>query len=194
MFGRKKNYKTVSDEKLMTMISYGDHSAFTEIYERYSSRMQYYFYRMLGNSNEIAEDFLQELFTKIISKPNLFDSSKKFKTWMFSIAHNMCKNEYRRIDIRKSVNPQDINNILSLENTTNTTEKENLIGSIFEELSYFDDTHRSVFIFHYREGLSVKEISEILSISTGTVKSRLFTCRKRLADKFKDQYEEITIS
>src|SRR6266568_4196340 len=86
-----------TDEILIVRMINGDCKAFNTLYARYKDRLLYYFYRMLGNSNEKAQDFLQDIFMKLIDKAETFDSSRKFSTWIFSIAHNMCKNEYRRM-------------------------------------------------------------------------------------------------
>jgi RNA polymerase sigma-70 factor (ECF subfamily) len=92
MFG-KKAYNRYSDEQLIPLVVTGDDKAFNELYLRYNQRLLYYFYRMLGNSNDKAQDFLQDIFIKVIDKAHLFDNSRKFSTWIFSIAYNMCKNE-----------------------------------------------------------------------------------------------------
>lgn len=63
IFGRKNKVQT--DTELMQQIVAGDQAAFGELYCRYKDRMYYYFYRMLGNSDEQANDFLQELFMKL---------------------------------------------------------------------------------------------------------------------------------
>ncbi|PCJ82810.1 MAG: hypothetical protein COA57_12865, partial [Flavobacteriales bacterium] len=57
----------------MIKICAGDNGSFNELYERYSKRILYYFYRMLGSSEEKAQDFLQDIFMKIIEKPELFN-------------------------------------------------------------------------------------------------------------------------
>ena len=91
----RANYKELDDELLMVKVSDGDSAAFSEIYDRYSTPLINYFYRMLWRDRERAEDFMQELFTKLIHKPHLYNPDRRFKTWMYSIANNMCKNEYR---------------------------------------------------------------------------------------------------
>ena len=72
------NYQQLADEKLIVAITNGDSSAFNELYKRYNERLLYYFYRMLWNDKEMAQDFLQDLFIKIIDKPHLFDVERKF--------------------------------------------------------------------------------------------------------------------
>ena len=92
--------KSCSDEYLMAQVKDKDTAAFEELYNRYSKVILSFLYKMLGGSEAQAQDFLHDIFLKIIEKPYLFDQSKKFKTWIFQIAHNKCKNEYRKKDIR----------------------------------------------------------------------------------------------
>ena len=66
----------------MESIQQGDRVAFDEIYQRYSQRLLCYFYRMFGGDEEKAQDFLQDLFLKIIEKPEQFISKHKFISWI----------------------------------------------------------------------------------------------------------------
>jgi RNA polymerase sigma-70 factor, ECF subfamily len=187
MFGRKKIYQQITDEQLVSIMQTGESGAFNELYSRYSNRFLYYFYRMLGNSNEKAQDFLQDIFIKIIDNLEKFDTSKKFSTWAFSIAHNMCKNEYRSMEVRKSTTLEDFHETLLCGEEPSLIGKpvntEDFIHDLFTALENFDEIHKTVFLLHYREGFSLKDISQTLEISEGTVKSRLFYTRKRLAEQ-----------
>ena len=179
---RDNLYEKYSDAQLMRYLCNADKSAFSEIYKRYSKRLLYYFYRMLGNSEETAQDFLQDLFYKLIDKPHLYDPDKRFSTWIFSIAHNMCKNEYRRRAV--------INNVILPENSAgfhapeeNTPDLSEMVRIIYHELDNLGESHKTAFILRYREGFQVREISEILNLPEGTVKSRLYYARQLLAEK-----------
>ena len=88
----KPSYKKSSDEELMLSISKGEKKAFDELYARYADALLRYFTRLLWKDREKAEDFVHDLFAKIIQKPELFDASRTFKTWVYSVANNMCKN------------------------------------------------------------------------------------------------------
>ena len=191
MIFRRKN-KEYSDNELMQQIVSGDQAAFSELYIRYKSRMYYYFYRMLGNSTEHANDFLQELFMKLIEKPESYNPTYQFSTWLYSVANNMCKNEYRRRDVR-----QEFHAVEALEPqldflNESTIEPEQVIEKIFQTLELLGEEHRSAFLLRYREGFSIKEVAKILELPEGTVKSRLFYAKKILAVKLeylKDQIE-----
>ncbi|NOU46613.1 MAG: RNA polymerase sigma factor [Bacteroidales bacterium] len=176
------NYQNLADEKLIVAITNGDSAAFNALYKRYNERILYYFYRMLGNDKELAQDFLQDLFLKIIDKPHLFDVERKFSTWIFSIAHNMCKNEYRNRVVRDIVDRDaDTDYIPYDEETTNYLSFQ--IEDVFSCLNEFDEMHRTAFLLKYREGLSIDEISSILELPVGTIKSRLFYTRKKIQKK-----------
>lgn len=186
MFGLKSKYSDISDEQLVKMMVAGDSTAFNQLYQRYSQRLLYYFFRMLGNSNEKAQDFLQDIFVKLIDKAASFDPSRKFSTWIFSIAHNMCKNEYRRLAIRKDITIESCEDMSVHEepfDALQTIDIDQFTKNLFEALENFDEIHKTAFLLHYREGCSIKEISQILDISAGTVKSRLFYTRKRLSEQ-----------
>ena len=175
----------LTDEQLVSALNNGNLSAFNDLYKRYSNRLLYYFYRMLGNSNEKAQDFLQDIFIKLIDKASTFDSSKKFSTWIFSIAHNMCKNEYRRLQVRKDLSIEKHHENITdndIDFDIQDIDLDEFKRELFTELDIFDEIHKSVFLLHYREGFSLKDIGQTLNISEGTVKSRLFTARQLLKD------------
>jgi RNA polymerase sigma-70 factor, ECF subfamily len=190
MFGNKEiNLEIQTDEKLYIFMTRGNARAFNMLYHRYQSKLLYYFYRMLGNDKSLAQDFLQELFFKIVDKPHLFDTTRKFSTWVYSVAHNMCKNEYRGQAVRKIL-IKGQNTDFYTENPVNYSEKEKLIEKIFIELELFDENHRSAFLLKYREGLGIEEIGQILGLPAGTVKSRLHYTRKRLQEVLTCKYAE----
>ena len=94
-----------SDEALMADIVRREERAFAVLYDRYSPRMYRFFMRMFWQDAEKSADFTQELFLKIIEKPHLFQPGRSFRTWIYTIAGNLCKNEFRRLKIREEELP-----------------------------------------------------------------------------------------
>lgn len=185
----KQVYQSWTDESLMQAIAKGEQRAFDELYHRYSSPMLGYFMRLLWRDKLKAEDFLHDLFAKIIQKPEYFDPSRSFKTWIYSVANNMCKNEYKKQEVRKgTVNGLD--NYFSLHDETanvlNEVEDTLFQARFQQQLNELDEKHREVFSLRHLTGLSLKEIAEILQIQEGTVKSRLFYATKNLAESLKE--------
>lgn len=186
LFG--KNYAAFSDKELMQLITEKlSENAFNELYQRYSQKMLWFFYKMLNNDEPSAQDFLHDLFLKIIEKPELFDTNKKFSSWIFSVAHNMCKNEYRNQSTRKTI-VKELNPEIILDesfSTMNKIDRNTFNQMLNEELAELDEEHRTTFLLRYEEELSIKKIGEILECAEGTVKSRLFYTTKKLASKLK---------
>ena len=175
----------------MQLIVLGDQSAFSELYHRYKDRMYYYFYRMLGNSAEQANDFLQELFMKLIEKPESYNPQYSFQTWFYSVANNMCKNEYRRREVRQEYQETESGEPQLDFIDDNAIEPEQVVGKIFDTLEELGEEHRSAFLLRYREGFSIKDVAEILELPEGTVKSRLFYAKKILAEKLNYLKDEV---
>ncbi len=190
----KRPYQHEHDEQLMMLVGQHNQRAFEELYGRYGKLMFNYFLRMLWKDKEKARDFTQELFTKVFQKPHLYDPSRPFKTWLYSIAHNMCKNEYAKVEVRKEAQ-QTLKATVS--NTTKPVAQKDMDRKTFMEklagvLSQLDEVKRQTFELRFVQELSIIEISEIMSVSEGTVKSRLFYLLKELNTKLK-AFEGIAI-
>jgi RNA polymerase sigma-70 factor, ECF subfamily len=146
-----------------------------------------YFSRMLWNDRERAQDFLQELFTKIAQRPQSYDPSRPFCTWMYSVANNMCKNEYRREGTRKAAVPHlkaETNHVNAIHG--DGVDRERFRTRLDEELEKLEPDHRSTFVMRYHEDMAIKEIAGVFGISEGTVKSRLFYTLKKLAERLNE--------
>lgn len=173
----------------MQLVVDKDSRAFSELYDRYSQMLANYFFKMLWQDEEKAQDFMQDLFTKIIEKPHLFDLKRNFKTWMFSVANNMCKNEYRKQSIRKNTSYDMDEGYQMKDNQASALDS--LQDSLFsekltQELELLDEKQKSTFVMRYFQDMSIKEIAQALDLSEGTVKSRLFYTLKKLTVSLKD--------
>ena len=176
-----QSYKRAPDETLMREIARGDERAFAVLYERYGGRMHRYFYRMLWRDAARAEDFTQELFLKIIEKPQLYDTTRPFRTWLYALAANLCKNEYRRKkpELSDVVMPDAEIPAALLPETLDRELFDNCLRASIDQLN---EHHRQCFVLRYQEELSVAEIAAILDCPEGTVKSRLHYALKRVAE------------
>jgi len=180
----KKNYSTKSDEELMTLLTQGGQSAFDELYKRYSKPLLNFFFRMLNNDREKAEDMLHDLFLKIIEKPESFDGNKNFSTWFYTLASNMIKNQYRRHQIRSEHEKQTLANSSEQFELNSESFDKNLFNIRLEsELDKMDVEMKTLFNLRFLEEMSIKQIAEIMNCPEGTVKSRLFYLTKQLSKK-----------
>ncbi|MBU2019450.1 MAG: RNA polymerase sigma factor [Bacteroidetes bacterium] len=190
----KKTYRLLSDEDLMLDISKGNHAAFTELYERYSKVLYQFFFVRMWKDSEKAEDFVQDLMTKLIQNPKSFDLSRSFKTWIFSIANNMVKNEYKKQAVRSGMHSFDADAMaysISADSEEKKVEDALFKEAFDKQLNVLDIKHREVFELRHVLGFSNKEIAELMEINEGTVKSRVFYAIKELSqllNEYKPSY------
>jgi RNA polymerase sigma-70 factor (ECF subfamily) len=179
----RKNYSTKSDEELMSLLTKGGQSAFDELYLRYSKPLLNFFFRMLNNDREKAEDLLHDLFLKIIEKPDSFDGNKKFNTWFYTLASNMIKNEYRSRQIKSQHVADTFNLIQEYEFNSENLDRQLFENRLQTELNKLDSDTKTIFNLRFHEEMSVKQIAEIMGCPEGTIKSRLFYLTRQLAGK-----------
>ena len=152
--------------------------AMNELFGRYSNKMLEFFYYSLNRDKEKAKDFTQDLFLKLVEKPESFNIDKKFKTWFYSIASNMCKNEYRKIGTENKYTERVIYESKTIEN-----KQDSFVMN--EAITCLKPSHKNCIILRYKFKMSIKEMSEILGCPEGTVRSKLFYATKELSKHLK---------
>lgn len=179
-----KNLRNKNDVELVLLLRNGNKEAFSILYERYSDKLVRFFHRMLNKDLEKAQDFMHDLFLRIVENPGSFDTKKRFDTWVFHIAYNMCKNEYRKITVRNEYRESHIwSDIFADESHMNRIDHQKFNEELNVKLNSMEEIHRTVFLLRYQQELSLKEIAEIMDCPEGTVKSRLFYTIKLLSEK-----------
>lgn len=191
----RKAYNKETDEQLMLAFGKGDKKAFDEIYVRYNRMLYGYFLNMLWRDEEKAEDMVHDLFAKLIKNPQLFDTDRSFRVWLFSVAANQCKNEYKRMEVRKNTRngADEMTHVAGTENVLFAVQDQQFKVAFENELQQLEDKHRHVFTLRHIDGLSIKEIAEITGANEGTVKSRLFYATKYLAEKLKAFHPQLNM-
>jgi RNA polymerase sigma-70 factor (ECF subfamily) len=163
------------DKEIIKRCQNGENDSFEIIYNHYKDYVYTLIYRTVGN-REDAEDLQQEVFLKIFQNIKNFRFKSSFTTYIFQIVHNLCiDNVYRK----KRIFKRDISEIKN-------DFKIDLKGDIEKVLNSIEPKYRMCVILRDIEGFSYKEISKILKISEGTVKSRINRGREKLRKKLKD--------
>ncbi len=177
-----RTLNTCTDEELMEAIALNDAGAFAELYDRYSVRLLNYLYKWLQDK-EKANDFLQDLFVKVIDHATSFDTTKKCSTWIYALATNMCRNEFRNSQNRNRILQSSFKQeqALSSELNLDKLDYSHFRSRLQEVLNELNEELRSLFLLRFQEELSIKEIAEIIAVPEGTVKSRLFYLLKKMA-------------
>lgn len=154
----------------------GNEDACQKILNLYKGRIFSYVYRMVRNYHD-AEDITFDTFIKCFKALARFDTSKKFSTWLFTIAHNTTldffrknKQEYEYLDEEHGV----------IDDLAGKVEKKKKMEKIEKALAKMPPLDRELIILFHKEEYSYQEISEILEISITTIKTRLHRARKKL--------------
>lgn len=146
---------------------------FRNLYLEYGPRAQGFFLRMTGRDRELARDLTQDLFMRLWSGRDNYDPDRSFKTWMFAIAYNMLKNEYRhRLTVMEYVEYADKDEPVTETDHLETEQRNQILRSAIGRLP---EPQKVVFLLRYEEELPLSEIARVCSIPEGTVKSRLFS-------------------
>lgn len=184
-----------SDEELIERFQNGDLYAFDLIVKRYKNQLLNFVYRFLGNAEE-AEDLVQETFLRVYRNRKAYQKVAKFSTWIYTIAGNLAKTELRKRKRRKFFSISDLgynekdydisDEAYNPEKDVDGRMKEEIIHREIEALS---PKFREVIILRDVQQLSYEEISQIVNIPLGTVKSRVNRGRLKLQEKLKSILE-----
>ena len=183
-----KKGNILSDEDLIGDFQAGDVSAFEEIVRRYKDQLVNFAYRFLGDLEE-AEDIAQETFLRVFRKKNAYRNVAKFSTWIYTITGNLAKTELRRRKRRKLISLSSLgfeDKDFDLKDTKKGPEESvhELIKDEFIQraINLLPDKFREAIIFRDIQELSYEEISTIVKIPLGTVKSRVNRGRLKLQE------------
>jgi RNA polymerase sigma-70 factor (ECF subfamily) len=171
-----------SDEDLMVRVQAGDPQALSALIDRWRGPLYAFLWRRAGDG---ADDLFQESWMRVARARDRFDSSRRFSTWLFQIANNLCRDRWRRLDARRRalnclheetrVSGRDVAE-LSLPADT----------KLARRLEALPERLREVLVLRYYQDQSEAEIAEILSIPRGTVKSRLHAAVRAARELLKE--------
>ena len=187
----KQPLKHLDDSEVVAAHLAGDRKAFGELVERYQNRLLNFVYRTTGD-RERGEDLVQETFIRVYRHLHRFDQTKKFSTWIYTIASNLAKNELRNRSRNPLVLFQTIKknwdaDARPLEWEDNTYRPDDLFrkralkSMVDSAVDQLPEHHRTVFVLREMEGKTYEEIAEITDTNLGTVKSRLNRARNSFA-------------
>jgi len=165
----RKTYHSYTDEALVGLLQKGKEAAFDELYERYADKMYRFFFKMLYQDKDIAEDFCQMLFLKVFEKSETIDSNKSFSIWIYSVAANLCRNEYRRKSRSSRVIQLDEHNQGTPASAPSNIDKEQFNNQLQRAINNLEEKYRLCFVLRYQEEKTIPEISELLGCPQGEI-------------------------
>ncbi len=184
-----------SDKELILRFQQGDELAYVELVNRYRDRLMNFIYRYVGTRQE-AEDIVQDTFVKLFQKKDYYRPISEFSTWIFTIASNLAKTELRKRKRRKvsylsQLGMEEKDFDIPVEDTTD----EEMVGEFTESqiqnaIQSLQLHFRTALILRDIEELSYEEISKILDVPLGTIKSRINRARLQLQEMLKQVHKD----
>lgn len=188
------DHSATSDEALVRSARNGDMAAFEELVARHRDKIYARAYTMMRNEDE-AIDLSQEAWVKGWQRLVQFQGESSFTTWMTRIVINLCLDQLRK---RKRQRTESIEAMdedsggverqmpIVMVNPTAGLEREDLRVRIDEALGKLTEAHRTVLVLHEFEQMEYKNIAKAMNCSIGTVMSRLFYARRKMAALLQD--------
>jgi len=164
------------DVMLVNACLSGDTTAFGSLVDAYEGKLFNVALRITGSPDD-AMDVTQSAFVKAYEKLHTFDPSYRFFSWIYRITVNEALNLSHR---RSKASTLDSDAAATSANPEQATHSAEITRTVHRALGDLSAEHRILVVLKHLEGLSYREISEILGISEQRVKSRLFTARCRL--------------
>lgn len=191
----------MTDEQLIGAYRTGQEAALSELIQRYQGQLFHFLLRFVGQ-RAAADDLFQETFLQVHISADTFDTSRRFKPWLFTIGANKARDYLRRnkrhraVSLTKSMDGEGGAEFIDLmeadlpmpDATTATDEVRELVRGVVAELP---DHLREVLLLAYFQRLAYKEIAEMLGIPLGTVKSRLHAAVGTFAQLWKTRHPSL---
>ncbi|MBM3829218.1 MAG: sigma-70 family RNA polymerase sigma factor [Verrucomicrobia bacterium] len=183
------DHKTAPDVKLVAASQAGNMQAFEELVARHRDKIYARAFSMMRNEEE-AIDLSQEAWVKAWQRLKQFQGDSSFATWMTRIVINLCLDQLRRQKRTRAESIEQLDEELGgverqmpiiATNPSQGLERSELRKRIDKAMNQLSYEHRTVLILHEFEEMEYKQIAKVMNCSIGTVMSRLFYARRRLA-------------
>lgn len=189
--------RELSDEELILEFQKNNtEDAFNILVQRYKNPLTNFVFRFLGDF-EVCNDVVQETMIKVYRYKDSYSSVAKFSTWVYTIAGNLARTEYRRKQRRNIFSINDYGEEHSTFDLPDESYRPDVITDsgikdeiIQKALLKVKESYREAVILRDIQGMSYEEISEILGVNEGTIKSRINRGRAQLQELLKDIYKE----
>jgi RNA polymerase sigma-70 factor (ECF subfamily) len=192
----------LSERALVERILDGDRAAFVEFVERYERLVQHVVFRMIDDERD-QEELCQDVFVRAYRYLDDFRFESKLSTWLARIARNTCLNHLEKKqmplyadhagtgagdgprDAREALNrvPDDAG---GPDEDASERDRRALIR---RELDALVEHYRTALTLYHLEGMSVKQIAQVMDNPEGTVKSHLYRARKKLKDRLQERFD-----
>jgi len=171
-----------SDAILVLRLQRRDELAFRELVNRWEPRLYYYLRRIIEDENAVW-DILQETWLSVFQGIRKLKDPLRFPAWLYQISHNKAVGFLRKENKYTQMTNEQMAKYC--ENNTAISVVEEQAELVHELLGKLKLSHREVLTLYFLEGFSMREMAQIIGVSEGTVKSRLYYAKNKLCEALK---------
>ena len=175
----------ISDNDLMYQAQSGDLDKLGLLYKRHNKAVFGYFYRTTFNA-DLSEDLTQNVFYRVVKYRDRFRGEGKFTSWMYSIAHNVLSDHFRKnskTEYHDDITEHELPDPVNLDTQIMVKEQKDILKTAMKKLKV---NQREALIMSRYHGLKYREIADILNCTENVVKSRIFRAINTLTDIISD--------
>ncbi len=172
---------TATDEQLAAQAARGDHSAQAELVRRFQQPVLSLCFHLVGSQH--AEDLAQDALLRVVTKIETFSGESAVGTWIYRVTTNICLSHLRRSrrsPVRGSIDAETSPQIEE-HNEGSSVQMNEGLPAVRRALDELSGDQRAILVLRDVRGLEYEQLTEVLDIPIGTVRSRLFRARKNLA-------------
>ena len=185
--------RSLDDAQIVRQVLKGQRELFGVLLERYQKPIFNFIYRFYGNY-DLAQELTQETFLRCYQFLKSYDTKRKFSTWLYAVAKNLCIDELKKQKSAREISLDDAMAAVDRKDAERGTRKDQQVQCIrkeedfrlLEALQELPSPARTVLLLHYFQGLSYQEIGEALALPVSTIKIRIFRAKKSLLEKWKE--------
>jgi RNA polymerase sigma-70 factor (ECF subfamily) len=169
--------RTADEESLIRQAQQGDRPAFAALVDRYWERLHRWLYHLTRDSHA-AEDLAQETFLKALANLGKFRAGTNFSAWLFRIGHNNFANQYRAATRRREQLPDDLP--AAGAGPADEAISKEALQEVARALERLPVEFRAALLLRVEEGLSFRQIADVLDLTEETARWRVFKARQKL--------------
>jgi RNA polymerase sigma-70 factor (ECF subfamily) len=174
----ENSHESLADEhRLIVAAQEGDRTAFARLVEHYWDRLYRWLYRLTRDSH-VAEDLAQETFLKAFAGLKKFQAGTNFSAWLFRIAHNNFANYCRALARTREELPEELSD--RRRGPLEEAASAEAVRSLTKAMNRLPAEFRAALLLRVEEGLSFRQIAEVLDLTEETARWRVFKARQKM--------------
>ena len=156
----------------MLKVKAGESHTLGLLYERYKKRLFGFFYQMCKDAN-LSEDFVQNVFIRVLKYKHTYNEESNFLSWLFRIARNVYYDQFKVNSKNRTTDLDEVSNVFMVGNVESDIEKNEKVSLLREAMNQLPAKKKELIVLSKLKELKYKELGEIVGCSEGNARTRV---------------------